>query len=128
MLQQISTHTGLDQFADVFVFFVRREDEYLRLGTALHDLARGFDAVEKRHGDVQQHDVGSQFFRHLHGFASMFGFANHFNIALCFEEKPKAFPHHRVVVNQQDFYTHIEVFPRAVKRRPAIGHIRASWY
>src|SRR6185503_12232065 len=47
VLEQITAHAGLDEFADVFVFLVGRKDEYFRLRSAFGNLPRGFDSVQE---------------------------------------------------------------------------------
>ncbi len=64
--------------------------------------ARGFDAVQLRHGDVHDHDVGLQAFGQFHGFAAVAGLADDLHVGLRAQDHFEALAHHGVIVSEQD--------------------------
>ncbi len=59
VLEQEPARPGLERVVDVFVQVERRQDEDTRPGVARDaDLTRSGDAVQNRHPDIHQHDVG----------------------------------------------------------------------
>ena len=73
-------------------------------GIAVEDLARGFDAIEMRHGDVHHHDGGLLLGGDLDGFAPVGGFAHHFKIFVALQQQAQAGAHHRMIVGEQNAY------------------------
>ncbi len=80
---------------------MRRKDEHLGPRRGGKDLARGLQAVEKRHRNVHDDDVGTQRNRQVHGLASVAGLRDDLDSAVGEKEGSEALPHNRVVVGQQ---------------------------
>jgi hypothetical protein len=47
-----------------------------------HDLRRGLNAVQIRHGDIHNNDVRTKFFGHPHRFPALGGFTHDLEIAV----------------------------------------------
>jgi hypothetical protein len=60
LLQHIAAHTGTERVEDVLILVVNRHDDGLGIGTHALDGARCVDAVQQRHGCVENGDVRVQ--------------------------------------------------------------------
>ncbi len=78
------------------------EEDYAGLGNLVADLARGFDAVEQRHGDVQHRYIGRMLLGQGHGFAAVRSFRYHLKSGLAFEQKAEAAADDLMIVGQQN--------------------------
>ena len=65
-------------------------------------VARGFQAVDAGHRDVQQHEVRMVLRAGMQGFAPVAGFGDQFDAGLFGEQVAQAFPGERFVVGNQD--------------------------
>ena len=75
--------------------------EYGRSGA---HFAQGFEPGHARHGQVQKHDVRFQLAGHLHGFRSVAGFADHFQIGFRLQKAAQAIAKNRMVVCNHNAY------------------------
>jgi hypothetical protein len=66
-LEQVSPRTGPHCRETRLVVIVHRQNEHGDVSAGGHDPARRFDAVEPRHLDVHQHDIGLERRRAGHG-------------------------------------------------------------
>ena len=89
-----------DHPVDVGVVAVRGKDEHLGAGTGGEDLPRGLEAVEQRHRDVHDDDVGPERGQ-LHRLPAVVGFADDLDLAVGKEQGAQALADDRVVVGQQ---------------------------
>ena len=73
------------------------------VGIALDDLGGGIDAVELRHGNIHDNNVGRKLLGEANGFAAVAGFADHFNRGVGLEQELKALADHAVIVGNEYF-------------------------
>ena len=100
LFDQVTGGTQRGHFLDVGVVAVRGKDEHLGRRQCRAHLAGGFQPVEQRHGDVHHHHVGLQSPRQGHRLAAGGGFADHFDVALGFNELPQPLADDLVVFRQ----------------------------
>jgi hypothetical protein len=72
-----------------------------RFGAGGEDLAGGFDPVDVRHANVQQHDVRVQLSSVLNRFEAVGRFADELEVVVRVEDCPQRRPRERVVVGDQ---------------------------
>lgn len=78
------------------------EHDDFGVGVGEDDLADGFQAVEQRHGDVHEDDVGPQFLELGDGFATGLGFANDFHVFLEIEHAMESFADDGVIFSKEE--------------------------
>ena len=66
--------------------------------------AQRFEPGHPRHRQIQQHDVRLHLAGHLHGFRSVTGFANHFQIGFRLQQTTQAIAKNRMVVSNHNSY------------------------
>src|SRR5687767_10699003 len=79
-----------------------RQGEYLHLRTARLQPCGGLKAVEVRHRDVHDHDVGHQLLRTGYRHGSVVGFADHFHVWLAVDDQPESLTKRLSVFRQKD--------------------------
>src|SRR5207249_9983828 len=84
-------------FQNVTVLGKHGEDEDTRPRRYTDDLARGIQAVELGHGDVQQSNLRLQSRRQLYGLKPVGGLADYLE-TFSLQKNPKSFPHQIVIV------------------------------
>ena len=100
-LSQVRHRAGAQRVPDVLLVVVHRDDDDARLRRDGHDQRSGLDAVQPRHGDVHQYDVGTM---HGHGGQCLVavGRFDHFiDFRHVREEGAQAAAHKRVVVREE---------------------------
>ena len=106
VFQHVSAGTGLERAQDVSFVRVHAEDHHLRVrvlvGIRVGDLVGGLDAIQLRHSDVEHRDIGMMLRGELHGFASIVGLGDDFEIRLLLEQKPESRANDRMVVGEED--------------------------
>src|SRR5215211_566694 len=129
VLQQESAGTRAQRLVDVLVEVECREHQDPRRGIALgHQPPRRLDAVQTRHADVHDHDVGVEPDRLVHGRGPILSFADDVDIGLRIEHSPQAAAHQRVVIRDQ-YADHFRVSSRgslARTRKPPSASSPAS--
>jgi hypothetical protein len=78
------------------------EEDDRNFGHDLFELARGLQAVEDRHGNVEDDQVGLALQREVNGFLAVAGFGAEFVILLLFEHSAKHFADERIVVSDEN--------------------------
>ena len=78
------------------------EHDHRRNESGLGNLGGCFQAVQVRHGVVQDHHIRAQLLGHFHGLTPVLGCADHFKIRLILREKLNSFAHDGVIIGQQD--------------------------
>ena len=73
-LQHIPARSGVEHFADQRIRLVLRQNENFRARIVLDHLARRFQAVQRRHADIEYGYVGLHFARLFDRFAPVAGF------------------------------------------------------
>ena len=81
---------------------MRGENEHLGVGKVFANLPGGFQPIEQRHRNVHHDHRGAKLAGELHGFTPGGCLADHFNVALVFQQRPKTHSNDRVVFSQQD--------------------------
>lgn len=71
VLEEVAAGACAKDFADVDAVLVHGEGKDADFGAGLEDAAGGFDAVEFRHGDVHDDDVGEKRLGEVEGFATV---------------------------------------------------------
>ena len=89
---------GAERLANVDRILVHAEDDDLRLGVVFHDAARGFHAVDLRHGDIHDDHVRPQLLGEAHGFRAFAGFAHHLHVGFLVDDELEALADHRVII------------------------------
>ncbi len=102
LLDQKSARAGGSGFVDIGVVAVGGEHDDSGGGRGQDDLAGGFQAVEQRHGDVHEDDVGPHLGEHGHGFTTGFGFADDVHVRFEIEHAMETFADDRVIFGEED--------------------------
>src|SRR5579862_5798386 len=68
----------------------------------LDDLTSGFEAVESRHGDIHQDEVGALLPYQLQRLAAVARLADHFDRGIVGQQGPQARAYERVIIGEQD--------------------------
>jgi hypothetical protein len=76
------------------------------------DQTNRLQAVQTRHGDVEQHHFGLELARQLLGLHPVASLANHDDIALSVEHQPQALPNQYVIVSDQNSNS-VHIAPRS---------------
>jgi hypothetical protein len=84
------------------VLVVRGAEHHRGRGIETAQVMRGFESVEQRHRDVEQHHVGAFGIGDLAGFAAIGGFADDFVPADVVEQVAQALARQRFVIGDQD--------------------------
>lgn len=69
--QEVAVSAGVESALNHVVALVHREDENLGVGKGVADAARGFDAIELGHGEIQYGDIGLQGNGFFHGLTAI---------------------------------------------------------
>jgi hypothetical protein len=101
MLLQNTRHANCGHALDIFVIGVRGENDHFSRGVGRENLARRMEAVEHRHRDVYENDIGPKSRRHLHRLATIPRLHN-VEMAPDPQQPAQTQAHHRVVIRQQD--------------------------
>jgi hypothetical protein len=72
------------------------------MGFLRDDLTGGFDSVELRHADIENHDIGVMLGDKLDGLPSILGFGDYFEIGLPLEEQPQTGSDDVVIVGKDN--------------------------
>src|SRR5262245_62560200 len=108
------------------------QDQQADRRQATHDLARGLDAVQERHADIQDDDVGLKSERFLDSLTAVAGLGDDFPPGLLLENLAEPLTHQRVIVTDEDTQpTHVRPrFLPASPRRSArfLRQIPAAWF
>lgn len=101
LLEHVSPHAGANCIEDAVVLFMNGYYNGLDFGVVAGNGARGVDAVQPRHRDVQDRDVRTQRSRQTQRFVAVTCLAEHLEPTVA-QEGPQAFSYDRVVFCQQD--------------------------
>jgi hypothetical protein len=96
-LEHKAACSGIERLANHLIGIRDCQDDYLELRIVLHQLASRIQAVEARHSDIHNHDVGFEALGHLHRFAPVRGFATNFP-AFVFEKQSTQSPTHNLMI------------------------------
>ena len=102
VFEDVAASASLDDLLNEVVGFVHGEDENFGIGGGGTNAASGFDAVEERHADVEDGDVGLEFGGFFDGVAAVGGFGADFPAGAGFEESAKARADDGVIIRDQD--------------------------
>ena len=102
VFEDVAASAGLDDLLNEVVGFVHGEDEDFGIGGSGTNAASGFDAVEERHADVEDGDVGLEFGGFFDGVAAVGGFGADFPAGTGFEQSAKARADDGVIIRDQD--------------------------
>ena len=80
LLDEIAGGAFLDELLDVFVVAIGGEDEHFGVWNLASDLTCRFEAVEQRHGDVDDGDVRLEFDGHLDGLPAILGLGDNLDV------------------------------------------------
>jgi hypothetical protein len=106
-LEQEARGAGAQRLEDVGVLVEGGEDQHARLRRRQReDLAGRGQAVEARHADVHQHDVGAQARGERHRLVTVGGLAHHLEVGLGAQDHAKARAHELLVVGEHDLDHH----------------------
>ena len=62
----------------------------------------GFEAVQARHDNVHQHNIGIEALGRLDGFAAVFDISDYIEFGLVLEQHAKRLAHHDMVIDEQN--------------------------
>ena len=102
VLEQETRRSRTQRFVDVLVEIERGHDQHTNGVTATEHAARCFEAVEPRHANVHQDDVGSLGVHDLQRLESVRRLAHDIDVRLCGENRLESGAHHGLVVNHDD--------------------------
>jgi len=102
ILEEIAASAGIEGAHDVGFVGMHAEHDDAGGGRLFKDGLSGLNAVEERHGDVHNNDVGRQRGRKGDGVAAVIGFADDFEIGLALEESAEAGAHDGMIVCEKD--------------------------
>ena len=104
VLEQEAAGAGAQRGEHVLVEVERRQDDHPRgrVAAALDQQPRRRDAVEPRHADVHQHDVGGRDRELLERVAAVLGLADDRHVRLRVDHHPQTRAHERLVVDEED--------------------------
>src|SRR5439155_12206283 len=103
---------------DVLVEPERRQDDHTRAAALLRQPPRGLDAVEDRHADVHQDDIGSSTENLIDRLRSVGRLADDVQLGIGFDDSSQPGPHERLVV-REDYANHaLGAASRATRRYP----------
>jgi len=88
------THRILTRFMD-------RQNNYADLGKLFFNLGQDLKSTAIGHGEIEEHEVGSEFFDEFQGFTALARFAHNHQAFDFFYEGSKACAHQRVVIGDQ---------------------------
>ena len=74
------------------------QDHDLRRGEVLDDAAGGLDAIDLRHGDIHDDDVGFEGLGQADGVGAIAGLPDDFHVGLLVEDELEALANHRVII------------------------------
>src|SRR5262249_6893290 len=84
-LEQVSLRSGSKSPRQVSLIGVHTQDDYRDLRVLLDKLRSGLYAVQIRHSDIHDHDIGQQFFRQAYGFTAFRGLTDYFECLVLFQ-------------------------------------------
>ena len=102
VLEEEAARAGLQCARDELVVVVAGDDQDPRLAARGQDQLRRLDAVEHRHREVHQHDVGVVLERDFDALGAVPGLAGHLEVGLGVEQLAHAAAHEHVVVDEDD--------------------------
>ena len=102
LLDQVSGGSRLDHLFDVLGIAMRGKDENFRRRDGFENLTGGLKAVQERHRDIHDNDIGAKSLGQLHRFPSGLGFGDNFDIAIGLDEEPQPLAHDGVVLDQEN--------------------------
>ena len=98
-LHQVIDRLGIEGGQGVRI--VRRAEHHRGAGLAGRHVARGFESIDARHGDVQQDQVGSPFQAGMHRLAPIHGLSHDLHAGLGREQRAQPLARQRLVVGDQ---------------------------
>lgn len=110
VLEQVALRAGFDGVEEFRFLFRRGEDHDFHLRRFTDDQLRRADAVELRHLQVHQHEIGLELARERHRFAAVLRFADDL-VSLRKQEASQAVAEERVIVGNEDTHAS-EVYVR----------------
>jgi hypothetical protein len=86
VLEDVAASAGVDNLVNEFVGFVHGEDEDFGSWKGLVNATSGLDAIEERHADIKDEDIGLQLDGFVDGLAAVGGFGANLPTSVRFEE------------------------------------------
>jgi hypothetical protein len=86
--------------------FVHRQHDDARAGQRDVNLPGGINAVQFRHGDIHQNQVGFKLLDHFDGIAAVGGFAYHIQIGGGLQQRTDSGSHQGMVFNDKHIQGH----------------------
>src|SRR5581483_2373828 len=102
VLRQETARACAQRLHDGAVVAVRREDDDVRLRSALADATRRLDAVAARHAEVHQDDLGAQPFDERDRLLAVGGAADDLEVGQQPEQRREPLAHDTLVVGEDD--------------------------
>ncbi len=100
--QDIAMGSGLDDLVDQALGIVNRKNQDLGFRAELEDLACGVNAVQTRHADIEDCDIGMQLFTEGNGIPARGSLSAEIDIFFGFEDVSNALTNHLMVISNQD--------------------------
>jgi hypothetical protein len=101
VLEQVADGAGVERLQDALPVRERREDDDGGFCRLAEEPTGRLDAVEARHLEIHQHDVGFSLSRDAHSLVAVGGDADYLDAVGRPQEVLEPSPHHGVVVRQQ---------------------------
>jgi hypothetical protein len=110
LLKDITTRAGLNGPKDVLRCRIHGQN-YNFCGRACFTYLLGrLDPVKLRHGNVHENHFGFQMLHLPHSICSRAGLTRYSDVGLRLKEQPKTFPHHLVIICQENRDAHINSY------------------
>jgi len=110
-LEQVARCTRSDRGEEVLLGIRRREDDDLGVGRVLTELRQGRKAVHARHGQVEEHEIGTELGCGGDRGCAVLRFADDVETLLD-EECRKRVARQRMVVHDEDAFRHLPLIGR----------------
>ena len=102
LFDEVTRGTEGHGLLDVNRVSVRGKHQHLGVDGGLHDLPRGFHAIDLRHGDVHDDHIRTELASQRHSLTTVLGFSNDMEIGLCEQQVAQYFADDAVVFCQED--------------------------
>ncbi len=102
LLEETRDASRIGPFDVLLVAVFPERDDHLGGGIGGEDLPRRLQAVEHRHGNVHEDDIGAEGQRHVHSLAARPRFADHGELAVGFQQRGQALADDGVVFREED--------------------------
>ncbi len=99
LFDQVARGASFRQLLHVIIVAVGRQNEDLRTREGLSDLSCRLQAVQHRHRDINDGDIGGKFPGQLHRLSAVVGFAHNFDVLLSGQKGTQPLANHNMIIS-----------------------------